>query len=66
MFWHSHSQYQRGDGAFGGYIVRQASDFDHHSNLYDEDKTGHIIFVQEYHHAVSNYVLLTMLQKAFS
>ena len=55
MFWHSHSQYQTGDGAFGGYVVRQDLDTDPHSNLYDVDMTDHIVFTQEYFHAVSNF-----------
>ena len=54
-FWHSHSLYQRGDGAFGAYVVRQDFDTDPHSNLYDVDMTDHVIFTQEYFHAVSNF-----------
>ena len=52
-FWHSHTSFQRGDGAFGSYVVRQPHDVDHHGDLYDEDRTEHIIFVQEFFHIVS-------------
>ncbi len=50
-FWHSHTSFQRGDGAFGAYTVRQPDD--PHAHLYDEDLTEHTIFVQEWFHISS-------------
>ena len=54
MFYHSHSQFQRGDGLFGPYIVRTAAELDPNWNEYDFDLTGHYIHVQEWFHKVRN------------
>jgi len=35
--WHSHTQFQRGDGLFGGFVIKQAPDQDPHYDLYDHD-----------------------------
>ena len=51
-FYHSHSSFQRGDGAFGPYIVRQTATQEPHALLYDFDLTEHVIFPQEWFHAV--------------
>lgn len=53
MFYHSHMSFQRGDGLFGPYIVRQPLGQDPNENLYDFDLTEHFIFPQEWFHAVS-------------
>lgn len=53
MFYHSHAAFQRGDGAFGAYIVRQAAESDPNSHLYDYDLTEHLIFPQEWFHQVN-------------
>ncbi|XP_017770706.1 PREDICTED: laccase-2-like isoform X2 [Nicrophorus vespilloides] len=42
-FWHSHTGMQRGDGAFGAFIVRTPAAADPHSQLYDYDLTQHTI-----------------------
>ena len=49
-FWHSHNSYQRGDGHFGPYVVRQPRSEDPLARLYDEDRTDHILFLQELFH----------------
>ena len=49
-FWHSHNSYQRGDGHFGPYVVRQPRSEDPLARLYDEDRTDHILFLQEFFH----------------
>lgn len=51
-FYHSHSSFQRGDGAFGAYTVREPREQDPLGDLYDEDKTEHVVFLQEYFHKV--------------
>lgn len=56
MFHHSHMQFQRGNGVFGAYIVRQSRQKDPHAHLYDFDLTDHVIFVQEYFHRTSEEV----------
>ena len=53
MFYHSHTSFQRGDGAFGAYIVRRTPDREPNSHLYDFDLTEHLIFPQEWFHSVS-------------
>ena len=53
MFWHSHTSFQRGDGAFGPYIVRRTAENDPQTHLYDFDLTEHLIFPQEWFHEVS-------------
>ena len=53
MFYHSHTSFQRGDGAFGPYIVRRTPESEPNSHLYDFDLTEHLIFPQEWFHSVS-------------
>lgn len=56
MFHHSHIQYQRGDGLFGPYIVRQSKEKDPNFDQYDFDLTEHSIMVQEYFHESTKVV----------
>ena len=49
--------FQRGDGHFGAYVVRQTVKDDPHANLYDYDLTEHVIIAQEWFHAVSSFFL---------
>ena len=41
--------------------MRQDLNTDPHNNLYDVDMTDHIVFTQEYFHAVSNVKTLELL-----
>ncbi|TRY73881.1 hypothetical protein TCAL_12804 [Tigriopus californicus] len=52
-FYHSHNSFQRGDGAFGPYIVREKASHDAHRSLYDHDLSEHVIFPQEWFHISS-------------
>ena len=52
MFYHSHVSFQRGDGNFGTYIVRQTPENEPNADLYDYDLTEHVIFPQEWFHKV--------------
>ena len=52
MFYHSHVSFQRGDGHFGPYIVRQPVEEEANAHLYDFDLTEHVIFPQEWFHKV--------------
>lgn len=47
-FWHSHSGCQRGDGAFGSFVVRSPKSRDVHRDMYDVDV--HIITVTDWLH----------------
>ncbi|XP_072045967.1 uncharacterized protein [Amphiura filiformis] len=49
-WWHSHSNQQRKDGAFGAFIIKQATERDVQSALYDYDLPGHVVFVQDWLH----------------
>ncbi len=62
-FWHSHTMFQRGDGHFGAYVVRQTLQDDPQSKLYDYDLTEHIIIAQEWFHAVKIVSILVSIQK---
>ena len=53
MFYHSHTSFQRGDGAFGPYIVRRTAEKEPQAELYDFDLTEHLIFPQEWFHSAS-------------
>ncbi|XP_072045969.1 uncharacterized protein [Amphiura filiformis] len=55
-WWHSHSNQQRQDGAFGAFIIKQAPERDVQSALYDYDLSEHVVFLQDWHHepTVSN------------
>jgi hypothetical protein len=55
--------FQRGDGHFGAYVVRQTSQDDPQSKLYDYDLTEHIIIAQEWFHAVKIVSILVSIQK---
>ena len=58
MFYHSHVSFQRGDGLFGPYIVREIEGNDPNYDLYDFDLTEHYIFPQEWFHTVIfSYIL---------
>ena len=56
MFYHSHTSFQRGDGAFGPYIVRRTAETDPQTHLYDFDLTEHLIFPQEWFHMKLYYI----------
>ena len=62
-FWHSHTMFQRGDGHFGAYVVRQTSQDEAHSKLYDYDLTEHVIVAQEWFHAVSSNLKITTMKE---
>lgn len=47
-FWHSHSGCQRGDGAFGSFVVRAPRERDVHRDMYDEDV--HVLTVTDWLH----------------
>jgi hypothetical protein len=47
--------FQRGDGHFGAYVVRQTASQDVHANLYDYDLTEHVIIAQEWFHSVRGW-----------
>jgi len=47
-FWHSHSGCQRGDGAFGSFVVRAPKSRDVHRDMYDVDV--HVITVTDWLH----------------
>nr|CAD7446408.1 unnamed protein product [Timema bartmani] len=49
-FWHSHTGCQRGDGMFGGLVVRVPRTMDPHSDLYDHDLPEHLIQVLDWGH----------------
>ena len=66
MFYHSHMSFQRGDGLFGPYIVRQPLGQDPNENLYDFDLTEHFIFPQEWFHAVSKKKFIAISFMSFT
>ena len=49
-WWHSHSNLQSQDGAFGAFIVKQAPHRDVNSDLYDYDLQEHVVFVHDWFH----------------
>jgi len=59
-WWHSHNGLQRGDGLAGPIIVRQPSQVDVHSRLYDTDTNKHIVMVTDWFHtsAIDKLTLL--------
>ncbi|XP_072046495.1 uncharacterized protein [Amphiura filiformis] len=59
-WWHSHSNLQRQDGAFGAFVVKQAPEQNVHSDLYDYDLPEHVVFVQDWLHepTISNFAAL--------
>ncbi|KAM3962212.1 uncharacterized protein ACR2FA_003712 [Aphomia sociella] len=52
-FWHSHSGMQRADGAAGAFIVRKPKSQDPHGNLYDYDRSDHVMIVTDWIHELS-------------
>ncbi|XP_059056219.1 uncharacterized protein LOC131850085 [Achroia grisella] len=52
-FWHSHSGMQRADGAAGAFIVRKPKSQDPHKNLYDYDRSEHVMIVTDWIHELS-------------
>ncbi|XP_072044923.1 uncharacterized protein [Amphiura filiformis] len=46
QWWHSHSNWQRADGAFGAFIIKQAPNRDPNSDLYDFDLPEHVAIIQ--------------------
>ncbi|KAK9884425.1 hypothetical protein WA026_007272 [Henosepilachna vigintioctopunctata] len=51
-FWHSHIGLQRGDGIFGGLIVRAPREKDLHRNRYDFDLDEHVIIITDWDHSL--------------
>ncbi|XP_075986047.1 uncharacterized protein LOC142983100 [Anticarsia gemmatalis] len=49
-FWHSHSGMQRADGAAGALIIRKPKSQDHHGNIYDYDRSEHVMIVTDWIH----------------
>ncbi|XP_077987804.1 uncharacterized protein LOC144442357 [Glandiceps talaboti] len=47
-WWHAHSGLQRGDGIFGPMVIRQPAIDDPHSDLYDEDLSGHTVLMSDW------------------
>ncbi|KAK5650033.1 hypothetical protein RI129_001062 [Pyrocoelia pectoralis] len=47
-FWHSHTGFQRADGAYGAFIVRTIEEDDPHSSLYDYDLSSHTIVILDW------------------
>ena len=47
-WWHSHSNLQRADGAFGALIVKQPQSQEINGNLYDYDLPEHVVFLQNW------------------
>ena len=47
-FWHAHSGFQRTDGVFGSFIIRQTKFLDKHAILYDEDLPEHTIMLNDW------------------
>ncbi|CAH2098222.1 unnamed protein product [Euphydryas editha] len=52
-FWHSHSGMQRADGAAGALIIRKPKSQDPYGNMYDYDKSEHVIIVTDWIHELS-------------
>lgn len=52
-FWHSHSGMQRADGAAGALIIRKPKSQDPHGNLYDHDRSEHVMIVTDWIHELS-------------
>lgn len=52
-FWHSHSGMQRADGAAGAFIIRKPKSQDYHGNLYDYDRSEHVMIVTDWIHDLS-------------
>lgn len=47
-FWHSHSGFQRSDGAFGSFIVNVPKEDNPHHALYDYDLPSHVINILDW------------------
>ncbi|XP_041972453.1 laccase-4-like [Aricia agestis] len=52
-FWHSHSGMQRADGAAGALIIRKPKSQDPHGDMYDYDKSDHVMIVTDWIHELS-------------
>ncbi|KAK9884426.1 hypothetical protein WA026_007273 [Henosepilachna vigintioctopunctata] len=48
--WHSHIGLQRGDGIFGGIVVRSPKNLDPHGSLYDFDLDEHVMVILDWDH----------------
>uniref|UniRef100_A0A8D8WL32 Laccase-2 n=1 Tax=Cacopsylla melanoneura TaxID=428564 RepID=A0A8D8WL32_9HEMI len=49
-FWHSHTGSQRGDGAFGAFIIRKPLSREVHGHLYDHDLPEHVMHITDWSH----------------
>ncbi|XP_043195467.1 laccase-1-like isoform X2 [Amphibalanus amphitrite] len=47
-FWHSHSGFQRSDGAYGALTIRQPKELDVHGALFDTDLSEHLILLTDW------------------
>ncbi|KAI7815129.1 laccase [Rhyzopertha dominica] len=47
-FWHSHTGFQRSDGAYGAFIVRIPEESDPHCDLYDYDLSSHSLIILDW------------------
>ncbi|XP_045762877.1 laccase-4-like [Maniola jurtina] len=52
-FWHSHSGMQRADGAAGGFIIRKPKSQDPFGDMYDYDRSEHVMIVTDWIHELS-------------
>lgn len=49
-FYHSHSGFQRGDGVYGAFIVREPDEYDPNRYTYDYDLPEHVILIHDWLH----------------
>jgi FtsP/CotA-like multicopper oxidase with cupredoxin domain len=54
-FWHAHSGFQKMDGIFGSFIVRQTDEHNPHSHLYDYDLSTHVLVISDWMHQQAVY-----------
>ncbi|XP_045506939.1 laccase-4-like isoform X1 [Colias croceus] len=52
-FWHSHSGMQRADGAAGAFVIRKPKSQDPHRDLYDYDRSDHVMLITDWIHELS-------------
>ena len=51
--WHAHSAFQRGDGIYGGLVVRVPPEENRHLSLYDFELSEHVFTVMDWTHTFS-------------
>ncbi|XP_070536992.1 uncharacterized protein [Ptychodera flava] len=57
-FWHSHTGYQRADGAYGALIVREPEETDPLRQFYDFDDYGHTLLIQDWTYDLAISVIM--------